>query len=144
MPFPLQRVRRLGSVIALKLKEVLTMALIDIAVALIVIGFVLWLTNSRALIPPSGRRIVNVILGLIVVGMLLWLVNTYVPMAGTIRGLLSIVVVVASCIWVLQAFGVWDEIVRSWHEFTRRRTPPERISPPASRPVEPVWPSKHM
>jgi hypothetical protein len=103
------------------------MALIDIAVALILIAFIAWLTNSRLLIPPNGRRIVNVILGLIVVGMLLWLVNTYLPMAGSIRGLLNIVVIIACCIWVLQAFGIWGQIVRSWHDFTGRRTPSERM-----------------
>ncbi len=98
------------------------MALIDILVALVVIALIAWLTNTRLSLPSNAKGVVNVVLGLIVVGILLWLVNTYVPMAGSIRGLLNIVVVVACCIWVLRAFGVWNQIVKGWHDLTSHRT----------------------
>ncbi len=55
--------------------------------------------------------LVNVVLTLIVAGIILWLINTYVPMAGSIKTILNIVVVVAVCVWVLQAFGLWQSVV---------------------------------
>jgi hypothetical protein len=50
--------------------------------------------------------LITVVLTLIVVGVLLWLVNTYIPMAGSIKSILNIVVVVAVIIWLLYGFGV--------------------------------------
>ena len=52
------------------------------------------------------RTVLAVVLALIVVGMGLWLINTYVPMAGAIKGILNIVVVLATCVLVLQAIGL--------------------------------------
>ncbi len=43
-----------------------------------------------------------------VAGIILWLINTYVPMAGSIKTILNVVVVVAVCVWVLQAVGLWQ------------------------------------
>ena len=96
------------------------MALIDILVALAVVVLIAWL--SRTYMPASSgyRRVVDVVLGLIVIGMVLWLINAYVPMAGSIKGLLNIVVLVACCIWVLKAFGVWDQLVRATRNLTHR------------------------
>lgn len=64
--------------------------------------------------------ILNVVLTLIVVGIALELINTYVPMAASIKAILNIVVVVATCIYVLQAVGLWDKIVRMWRSFAAR------------------------
>ncbi len=50
--------------------------------------------------------LVTVALTLIVVGVLLWLVNTYIPMAGSIKSILNVVVVIAVIIWLLYGFGV--------------------------------------
>lgn len=50
--------------------------------------------------------LISVVLTLIVVGVLLWLINTYIPMQGTIKGILNFVVVAAVIIWLLYAFGV--------------------------------------
>ena len=50
--------------------------------------------------------LITVVLTLIVVGVLLWLVNTYIPMAGSIKSILNVVVVVAVIIWLLYGFGV--------------------------------------
>jgi hypothetical protein len=50
--------------------------------------------------------LVTLVLTLIVVGVLLWLVNNYIPMDGTIKKILNIVVVIAVVIWLLYAFGI--------------------------------------
>ena len=54
--------------------------------------------------------LINVVVALIVVGMLLWLVNRYIPMASSIKSILNVVVVVAVVVWVLQAVGLWSGI----------------------------------
>lgn len=55
--------------------------------------------------------LIHIVLVLMVVGILLWLINTYVPMAGSIKTILNVVVVIAVCVWVLQAFGLWTSVV---------------------------------
>jgi hypothetical protein len=50
--------------------------------------------------------LINVIIALIVVGVLLWLVNNYIPMDRKIKGILNVVVVIAVVVWLLQAFGL--------------------------------------
>jgi len=67
------------------------------------------------------RRIGILALELIVVGVFLWAVNTYVPMAKTIKDILNIVVVLATCVYVLQVVGLWSELVRLWNDLTHRR-----------------------
>ena len=67
------------------------------------------------------RTVVNLVLGLIVVGVALLLINSYIPMAGSIKAILNIVVVVATCVGVLQAVGLWSEVVRLWNNLTHRR-----------------------
>jgi hypothetical protein len=54
--------------------------------------------------------LVNVVIALIVVGVLLWLINTFIPMASGIKTILNVVVVVAVAVWVLQAFGLWGRV----------------------------------
>jgi len=63
------------------------------------------------------RRVKNalgiyIVLVLIVVGVGLWVINTYIiiPMAGSIKTILSMVVVIAVAIWVLQAVGMWGRV----------------------------------
>jgi len=51
--------------------------------------------------------LVYIVLVLIVVGVGLWLINTFIPMAGSIKTILNVVVVVAVVIWVLQSVGMW-------------------------------------
>jgi hypothetical protein len=55
--------------------------------------------------------LVYVVLALIVVGMALWLINTYIPMAGSIKAILNVVIVMVVCIWLLQAFGLWQSVL---------------------------------
>jgi len=50
--------------------------------------------------------LVTVVLTLLVVGVLLWLVNTYIPMQGTIKGLLNAVVVIVLVVWLINIFGL--------------------------------------
>jgi hypothetical protein len=50
--------------------------------------------------------ILSIIVVLVVVGVLLWLINNYIPMAGSIKNILNIVVVLLVVIWLLQAFGL--------------------------------------
>jgi hypothetical protein len=54
--------------------------------------------------------LINIVIALIVVGVGLWLINTYIPMAGSIKAILNVVVVVAVVIWVLQAAGMWGRV----------------------------------
>jgi undecaprenyl pyrophosphate phosphatase UppP len=54
--------------------------------------------------------LINIVIALIVVGVALWLINNYIPMASSIKTILNIVVVVAVVIWVLQAFGLWGRV----------------------------------
>ncbi len=54
--------------------------------------------------------LVNIVIALIVVGVLLWLINTFIPMANSIKTILNVVVVVSVVIWVLQAVGMWGRI----------------------------------
>jgi predicted membrane protein len=54
--------------------------------------------------------LIYIVLVLILVGMALWLINNYIPMAGSIRTILNAVVVIAVCVWVLQAVGLWGTV----------------------------------
>jgi predicted membrane protein len=54
--------------------------------------------------------LINIVIALIVVGVGLWLINNYIPMASSIKTILNVVVVVAVCVWVLQAVGLWGRI----------------------------------
>lgn len=54
--------------------------------------------------------LINVVIALILVGLGLWLVNRFIPMAGSIKTILNIVVVVAVALWVLRAMGLWEPI----------------------------------
>ncbi len=50
--------------------------------------------------------LINVVVALIVVGIILWLINNYLPMDGKIKNILNGVVVVVVVLWLLQVFGV--------------------------------------
>jgi len=54
--------------------------------------------------------LVNIVIALIVVGMALWLINRYIPMASGIKAILNVVVVVAVGVWVLQSTRLWGPI----------------------------------
>jgi uncharacterized membrane protein len=50
--------------------------------------------------------IIQVVVALIVVGVLLWLVNNFIPMAGSIKSILNAVVVIVVVLWLLSVFGL--------------------------------------
>jgi hypothetical protein len=50
--------------------------------------------------------LIDIVLALIIIGLIMWLINTYIPMAGGIKSLLNVVVFVVVLIWVLQIFGL--------------------------------------
>jgi hypothetical protein len=61
----------------------------------------------------GGTRmpLIYIVLVLMLVGMGLWLINRYVPMAGSIKTILNAVVVIAVCVWVLKAAGLWTQVL---------------------------------
>lgn len=54
--------------------------------------------------------LLNLVVVLIIVGVGLYLVNRFIPMASSIKSILNIVVVVAVCVWILQATGLWGNV----------------------------------
>lgn len=54
--------------------------------------------------------LINIVVALIVVGVALWLINNFIPMASSIKTILNVVVVVGVVIWVLQAVGMWGRV----------------------------------
>jgi hypothetical protein len=54
--------------------------------------------------------LIQVLIALIVVGVLLWLVNTYIPMQSAIKSILNAVVVIVVVLWLLNVFGVLHSV----------------------------------
>ena len=54
--------------------------------------------------------LINVVIALIVVGVLLGLVNVYIPMDRKIKSIMNGVVVIVVVLWLLQTFGVIGSI----------------------------------
>ena len=54
--------------------------------------------------------LISLVITLAVVGFLLWLVNAYVPMDGTIKRIINIVVIIAVVLWLLSAIGVLGHV----------------------------------
>ena len=54
--------------------------------------------------------LINLVIALIVVGVALWLINRYIPMQSGIKTILNVVVIVAVGVWVLQALGLWGSV----------------------------------
>jgi hypothetical protein len=60
----------------------------------------------------KSMPLIQVLLALIVVGVLLWLVNSYIPMASSIKSILNAVVVIVVVLWLLNVFGLFHSISR--------------------------------
>ncbi len=56
--------------------------------------------------------LINVIIAIAVVGLLLWLVNRYIPMQGQIKSILNAVVVIALILWLLRIFGLFGYLTQ--------------------------------
>jgi hypothetical protein len=54
--------------------------------------------------------LMQIVIALIVVGVLLWLVNAFIPMAGSIKSILNAVVVIAVVLWLLNVFGLFHSL----------------------------------
>jgi uncharacterized membrane protein (Fun14 family) len=52
--------------------------------------------------------VIEVLILLVVCGVVWYLVTTYVPMPQPIKVVITVVAVLALCIWLLQYFGVTD------------------------------------
>ncbi len=51
--------------------------------------------------------LIDVVLALVVIGVLLWLVNRYIPMQSQIKGIVNGVVVIVVILWLLKVFGLF-------------------------------------
>jgi hypothetical protein len=56
--------------------------------------------------------LIQVVLALIVVGVLLWLVNRFIPMQSNIKSILNGVVVISVVLWLLDVFGLFHSLSR--------------------------------
>jgi hypothetical protein len=56
--------------------------------------------------------LMQIVIALIVVGVLLWLVNNFIPMAGSIKSILNAVVVICVVLWLLNVFGLFHSVSR--------------------------------
>jgi hypothetical protein len=56
--------------------------------------------------------LVTLVITLGVVGLLLWLVNRYIPMQGTIKGILNAIVVIAVILWLLKVFDLYHYVTQ--------------------------------
>ncbi len=50
--------------------------------------------------------LIQLVIALVVVGVVLWLVNNYIPMDATIKKILNVVVIIVVVLWLLSIFGV--------------------------------------
>ena len=56
--------------------------------------------------------LMQIVIALIVVGVLLWLVNRFIPMQSSIKSILNGVVVIAVVLWLLNVVGVFHSLSR--------------------------------
>jgi hypothetical protein len=56
--------------------------------------------------------LLQIVIALIVVGVLLWLVNRFIPMQGTIKSILNGVVIIVVVLWLLNVFGLFHSLSR--------------------------------
>jgi hypothetical protein len=56
--------------------------------------------------------LMQVLIALIVVGVLLWLVNRFIPMQSSIKSILNVVVVIGVVLWLLNVFGLFHSLSR--------------------------------
>lgn len=51
--------------------------------------------------------LLQIIIALIIIGVVLYLINRFIPMDSRIKFLLNLLVIVVVIIWLLKAVGVW-------------------------------------
>ena len=52
--------------------------------------------------------LLNVLIAIIIVGVLLWLINSFIPMDHKIKTIFNLVVVILLVVWLLKVFGVFS------------------------------------
>lgn len=50
--------------------------------------------------------LIQLVIVLVVFGVLLWAINSYIPMDGTIKKILNVVVILVVILFILSAFGL--------------------------------------
>ena len=50
--------------------------------------------------------LIQLVIALVIVGVALWAINTYIPMDATIKKILNVVVIIVVLLWLLSIFGV--------------------------------------
>jgi predicted membrane protein len=48
----------------------------------------------------------SILIALVVIGFLMWLVNTYVPMDGRFKQLFNVLAIVVVVVWVIRSLGL--------------------------------------
>ena len=51
--------------------------------------------------------LIQIVIALVVVGVLLWVINRFIPMQSSIKSILNGVVVIVVILWLLNIFGVF-------------------------------------
>jgi len=54
--------------------------------------------------------LLDIVLALIAIGIVLGLINRFIPMAGSIKSILNVVVVCAVVLWLLNVFGLFSSL----------------------------------
>jgi len=54
--------------------------------------------------------VMQILIALIVVGVLLWMVNNFIPMQSSIKSILNGVVVIGVVLWLLNVFGLFHSL----------------------------------
>jgi hypothetical protein len=54
--------------------------------------------------------LITLVIVLVLVGLILWMINSYIPMQATIKKILNAVVVIVVILWLLNVFGILNNI----------------------------------
>ena len=54
--------------------------------------------------------LLTVLLVLVAVGVILWLINKYIPMNGTIKTILNVVIIGITIYWLLKGLGIFTAL----------------------------------
>jgi hypothetical protein len=57
--------------------------------------------------------LIDIVIALTVVGLPLYLINCFIPMASSIKAILNVILVAALSVWVLQTTGLWGPYQQS-------------------------------
>lgn len=49
---------------------------------------------------------ISILIALVIVGFLLWLVNTYIPMDGKFKQIFNVLAVIVVVVWIIRELGV--------------------------------------